>query len=219
MIQSYKIHINDNTVFLEEEVHWQFKNYIIKDKELYHIYIDEQQIKQLIEDIYTKYQGHTFFVVTKDLDALKVSFFNQFKLIVAGGGVVFNKNNEMLLMYRLGFWDLPKGKIEMGEVIREGAAREVREETGVKIKLIDQKICCTYHTYNIENKRILKETHWFLMKGKIGSILKPQTKEGIEKVEWVKEENIAPYLEKSYPNIVDIIVQGFVKLQSQQSLF
>ena len=219
MIQSYKIHINDNTVFLEEEVHWQFKNYIIKDKELYHIYIDEQQIKQLIEDIYTKYQGHTFFVVTKDLDALKVSFFNQFKLIVAGGGVVFNKNNEMLLMYRLGFWDLPKGKIEMGEVIREGAAREVREETGVKIKLIDQKICCTYHTYNIQNKRILKETHWFLMKGKIGSILKPQTKEGIEKVEWVKQENIAPYLEKSYPNIVDIIVQGFVKLQSQQSLF
>jgi ADP-ribose pyrophosphatase YjhB (NUDIX family) len=219
MIQSYKIHINDNTVFLEDEAHWQFKNYIIKDKELYIPYVDEAQTKQLVEDIYNKYQGHTFFVIASDLSALKTSFFNQFKLIVAGGGVVFNKNNEMLLIHRRGFWDLPKGKIEMGEVIREGAAREVKEETGVKIKLIDQKICCSYHTYNIENKRILKETHWFLMKGKSGSILKPQTKEGIEKVEWVKQENIAPYIEKSYSNIVDIITIGFTKLQSQQSLF
>ena len=82
MIQSYKIHINDNTVFLEDEAHWQFKNYIIKDKELYIPYVDEAQTKQLVEDIYNKYQGHTFFVIASDLSALKTSFFNQFKLIV-----------------------------------------------------------------------------------------------------------------------------------------
>jgi hypothetical protein len=52
-----------------------------------------------------------------------------FKIIKAAGGVVF-KGDKMLLMFRRGVWDLPKGKLDNGESSRQGAAREVQEETG-----------------------------------------------------------------------------------------
>ena len=45
--------------------------------------------------------------------------------IKAAGGVVFNANDEVLLIYRRGKWDFPKGKAEKGETIEETALREV----------------------------------------------------------------------------------------------
>ena len=55
----------------------------------------------------------------------------QIKEIAASGGVVFNEFNEVLFIYRRGFWDLPKGKIDPGETKEQTAVREVEEETGI----------------------------------------------------------------------------------------
>jgi 8-oxo-dGTP pyrophosphatase MutT (NUDIX family) len=52
-------------------------------------------------------------------------------IIKAGGGIVVNEQNEVLLIYRRGKWDLPKGKLDDGETIEECALREVKEETGL----------------------------------------------------------------------------------------
>ena len=48
-----------------------------------------------------------------------------FNIIKAGGGVVNNNKNQILFIYRLKRWDLPKGKLDKGETIRECAEREV----------------------------------------------------------------------------------------------
>ena len=46
---------------------------------------------------------------------------------------MFNFKNEILLIFRNGVWDLPKGgKIEYNESYEDAALREVSEETGVK---------------------------------------------------------------------------------------
>ena len=58
-----------------------------------------------------------------------------------------------------------------------------------------------------------------MMKGKSNSVLKPQTKEGIEKVEWVSLENMKPYVEKAYKNVVDMIEKGWTMLDAQPKLF
>jgi 8-oxo-dGTP pyrophosphatase MutT (NUDIX family) len=38
-----------------------------------------------------------------------------YSLVEAAGGVVVNQQKEVLWMFRLGKWDLPKGKLEKGE--------------------------------------------------------------------------------------------------------
>ncbi|MGC4056991.1 MAG: NUDIX domain-containing protein [Chitinophagaceae bacterium] len=50
----------------------------------------------------------------------------------SAGGVVINEKQEILMIYRRGKWDLPKGKLDEGESLEECALREVTEETGLK---------------------------------------------------------------------------------------
>ena len=52
--------------------------------------------------------------------------------VIAAGGLVTNDKNELLIMFRRGKWDLPKGKLDEGETIEACALREVREETGIE---------------------------------------------------------------------------------------
>ncbi len=57
------------------------------------------------------------------------------------GAVIFRKEGRkifyLLLHYRSGHWDFPKGHVEKGESEEETLKREVREETGIKkIKLV-----------------------------------------------------------------------------------
>ena len=67
-------------------------------------------------------------VIVKDIKVYFKIFTNYFKFIVAAGRKVFNKKNELLVIYRLNKWDLPKGKLEKGEDISNCAIREVEEE-------------------------------------------------------------------------------------------
>lgn len=60
--------------------------------------------------------------------------------VVVGVGVVVWKDGRVLLIRRgkppmRGRWSLPGGRQELGETVRETAVREVREETGVEIRL------------------------------------------------------------------------------------
>ena len=72
--------------------------------------------------------------------------------ISAAGGVLFNiveglDEPKVLLIYRNGFWDIPKGKLEKGESIPQCAVREVAEETGSELPLIISDLGTTYHEY------------------------------------------------------------------------
>ena len=111
-------------------------------------------------------------------------FKSLFKIEKAAGGLVLNKNREALLIFRRGFWDMPKGKIETGEKKKAAAIREVEEETGATNLLIEGKLATTYHTYKYKiNKRVLKKTYWYLMHTS-SSKLQPQAEEDIELAEW-----------------------------------
>ncbi|MFT4602413.1 MAG: 8-oxo-dGTP pyrophosphatase MutT (NUDIX family), partial [Arenicella sp.] len=58
-------------------------------------------------------------------ESLKSEFEN-FKFIEAAGGLVEFKG-KFLFIKRNGLWDIPKGKLEKGESIEEGAVREIEE--------------------------------------------------------------------------------------------
>lgn len=49
--------------------------------------------------------------------------------------VIVADGRALLVRNRAGRWTLPGGRAAPGETLREAAAREVREETGLRIKL------------------------------------------------------------------------------------
>ncbi len=124
----------------------------------------------------------------------------KFKVIKAAGGIVQNKENKILFIYRLGKWDLPKGKKDKGEKIKHCAVREVEEETNTKVKR-KNKICTSWHTYTRYKKFILKKTVWYKMKCIDDSKMKGEKKEKIEKVRWMKNKIINEILTNSYKSL------------------
>ena|GEM_PF-7045378 len=91
----------------------------------------------------------------------------------------------VLLIYRRGVWDLPKGKREEGEAFETCAVREVAEETGARTELRGHLID-TVHEYEMEGERYRKTTRWFSME-LLGpeQQLTPEKEEDIHALEWV----------------------------------
>lgn len=130
------------------------------------------------------------------------------KYMEAAGGVVRNTKNEILFIYRLNKWDLPKGKIEKDESPKEAAIREVHEETGVENIFITRELISTYHIYctTNNNKRILKKTFWFeLVCKSTKRKLKPQIEEKITKVKWMNKKKAQKALANSYSSIKEVL--------------
>ena len=102
------------------------------------------------------------------IEALQKELHKAYKPIEAGGGVVTNPGGEVLMIYRRGKWDLPKGKRDEGEAIEDCAEREVIEETGLPEVKMGSKIGETYHVYTQGNADLLKTTHWYRMEVPVG---------------------------------------------------
>src|SRR6266487_5063004 len=127
--------------------------------------------------------------------------------IIAAGGLVTNDKNELLIMFRRGKWDLPKGKLDEGETIEACALREVQEETGIGNLELGNLVEVTYHEYFERqlNEDVLKETHWFAMHANGETKLSPQTEEDIENIIWADENELQECLKNTYRNIAEII--------------
>ena len=121
---------------------------------------------------------------------------------------MYKPDGCILMIFRRGKWDLPKGKLDDGENLQTCAVREVTEETGMKNLGLGEKIMITYHTYLEKGINILKESHWYLMHSLSDQKLVPQTEEDIEKCEWVLLEDVESYIPHTHPSIVDVLEKG-----------
>ena len=62
--------------------------------------------------------------------------------LVAVAAVVLDDDGRVLMVERgrppsQGMWALPGGLLDMGEAVRDGVVREVREETGAEIEVVE----------------------------------------------------------------------------------
>lgn len=131
--------------------------------------------------------------------------------IDAGGGLVFNEAGQVLMIFRRGKWDLPKGKRDDGEAIDYCALREVSEETGLQQLTLGEKICDTYHVYAQNKENLLKHTVWFRMYGTHKEKLVPQKEENILEAKWVDEKNLGPVVFKAYDAIKEVLTRAGLK--------
>ena len=128
-------------------------------------------------------------------------------LIRAAGGLVRNEDKAYLFIFRNGKWDIPKGKVEKQEKVKQAAVREVEEECGIKVSSLEERICKTYHAYQYKGEVVLKKTYWFNMNCKGQNKLVPQTEEGITDARWIKKEDISLITDNTFPSIMDVLVK------------
>ena len=146
---------------------------------------------------------------SRKYELLKI-FKSKIKVIFASGGIVENSKKQILFIYRKGKWDLPKGKAEKNETIRETALREVTEETGISRLRIRKFYTNTFHLVRNNGSYFLKETSWFLMYSDFEGKLIPQREEGIKSVKWKNLNQLKKIKEKTFRNI-KIILEEYLK--------
>ncbi len=197
----YKVFFKDRIVFLTDNIDRDLSaefGAIFK-------YSNPKELGDFINQFIQKEEITKAFIYHHNIDELFHLFSEHFKNINAAGGVVFNNNDELLFIHRLGVWDLPKGKAEEGESIQETAIREVEEECGLSQLNIIKQLPCTYHTYPLKGKMILKTTYWYEMKYLLNEMLVPQIEEDITEVCWKKTSELKDVLKNTYASIAEIL--------------
>lgn len=199
-----KIYFNDKPVYLCDEIDTELNKILHHPDAVFVDEISNPAIKSLLHEI-KKDEFHAGILWNNDLEKVKKAFFKNFIVIEAAGGIIQNPGKELLFIYRLGKWDLPKGKIEKAEKPEIAAAREIEEETGVKDIRLKKKVGETYHTYEGFGKHFLKVTHWYHFTCEGPQNLKPQKEEHITDIKWIRIKDLKNVLTNTYPSITDII--------------
>jgi 8-oxo-dGTP pyrophosphatase MutT (NUDIX family) len=197
MAQIYKIYMNQSLLILAD-----FAPKI--EKNVQTIGLQEIELEKLFNTS-TKNQQITYLFVHPDITSIFKKIISDLKIIYAAGGVVRNGEGDYLFIHRLGKWDLPKGKVDEGEKMREAAVREVEEECGIKVDYLGDKIQTTYHTYIMRGKFVLKQTKWYDMGVNKIPELTPQTEEDITEAVWLNKKDLKKVRENTYPLILDIL--------------
>ncbi|TGV01217.1 NUDIX hydrolase [Flavivirga rizhaonensis] len=188
----YKVFVGDKPIILTTKVEQEvnFKNYLL----------DTVNIGKVIKELNTTSLNEVR-LIHKNEDKLLKKTLKKLPNVIAGGGKVYNKNNDILFIFRNDKWDLPKGKVEGNETIEKTAIREVSEETGVAGLEITKPLETTYHIFKRNGRHKIKITYWFEMKTNFNGNLYGQEEEGITKVEWLNKNQTKEALANSYANI------------------
>ena len=131
-------------------------------------------------------KGEKILIVDNDGAVLNLNPYRKPKPVTAAGGLVIRQKKDeirVLLIYRRGAWDLPKGKLDKGETIPQCALREVKEEVGIKTLRILAPAGTTVHGYPEGKRFMVKRTWWYFMETPERDFT-PEKREGIEKVKW-----------------------------------
>jgi len=115
---------------------------------------------------------------------------------MVGVGVVVWREDEFLLIQRgkpprRGAWSLPGGAQELGETVRETAAREIREETGVEIEV--KELIDVFDTISRDDEGRIRLQYTlidFTAEWQSGDAVAGDDAMGVR---WVKMDEIAEY--------------------------
>lgn len=107
------------------------------------------------------------------------------KILLAG--CVILKGNSILLLNRIktGWYELPGGKVEKGEMPVDAAVRELKEEINCEVEIIKQ-----LGEKDFEESGLVFNYIWFLGKIKTGKILKIREKDKFDHFRYISLKNL-----------------------------
>jgi 8-oxo-dGTP pyrophosphatase MutT (NUDIX family) len=197
MAQKYNIYINEKTLIVASTIPNNLQNYQV---------IDVQEFD--FEVFYHSLNNNpyaVFVILSSQPKNILQKIKKSVRVIEAAGGLVQSDEDKYLFIKRNGFWDLPKGKLEIDEKKKDAAVREVEEECGIEVEKLGKKIIKTYHIYELKGKIVLKISHWYKMRAIANQALVPQLEEGITEVKWFGKQDWNLVKANTYASILDVL--------------
>ena len=208
-----KIYIQNKTLFLVDKINQEVEDYLHRRETIFIDELNMPAVRTMLQQM-EQPEVYTGVFLHPNLSELLAAFKEQLQVIIAAGGLVYTPEKELLLIHRLGKWDLPKGKLDSEETLEACALREINEETGAEQLSVEQPLLTTYHTYHQHGKNILKESHWYLVKAAKKTVLEPQTEEDIMQCIWVPMAEIEEYVDGAFAAIADVLRAGIAEIVS-----
>jgi uracil-DNA glycosylase len=133
----------------------------------------------------------------------------------SSGAVVASPEGEILLLRRTDeeIWCLPKGTVERGETLEQTAIREVREETGLRVKLLRPLHEVRYSFYWPPARANYDKTVTYFLAKPTGGRLVPEP--GFEEARWVTRAEAMRLL--FWKNDKDVVARAFDAMRSRPS--
>jgi len=143
--------------------------------------------------------------------------FEQMEVLRLAGSVVYAEHEGVtyfaLVHDIFGHWTLPKGRIEEGESVEDGAKREIKKEIGIAIEIKANLGQNEYVASHPEKGKIRKQVSYFLAQAPYEKLTLEQ-KGGLDDAQWFK---IADILDLNfYEDILPIVTKAVTIIVSQK---
>ncbi|MDD5318619.1 MAG: transcription antitermination factor NusB [Candidatus Pacebacteria bacterium] len=135
--------------------------------------------------------------------------YEEMPIEVLGGAVVYARDGEMIYLALVhdvfGHWTLSKGRLEVGEDVKTGTMREIKEEIGLDIVLQDELAKNEYIATHPEKGKLRKQVTYFLGEAKYVE-LKLESSGGLDDAKWFNLQEILDL--NFYNDILPIVTKA-----------
>lgn len=132
-----------------------------------------------------------------------------------GGAVVFSRDESGTVRFAMvhdvfGYWTLSKGSVELGESAEEGTIREVKEEIGVDVTIIEKLGENEYIAHHPEKGKIRKHVHYFLAESPYMELTLEKGTGGLDATKWFELGEISELM--MYDDVTQLMARAIEKL-------
>ncbi|MFA5132023.1 MAG: transcription antitermination factor NusB [Candidatus Paceibacterota bacterium] len=145
----------------------------------------------------------------------KKEHFETSKRELLAGAVVCSRHDNKLhigLVHDVfGYWTLPKGKIEAGENEQQGAAREIQEEIGIAVTILDKLGENEYIANKPEQGKIVKHVSYYLASAEYLPLTleHKENKGGLDDAKWFEAKEVLDL--RMYDDIKPLVEKALEK--------